>query len=98
MERNSDLMEVVICLSGAQEGGDVTINGLRAHTRRVLEEVGLPAGSQVIVESEPDGSIRLRPAAVYPIELYSDDRVAELELENRLSDSLKEHIKKARSR
>ena len=72
--------------------GQVTI------PRRVLEEVGLPAESQVIVESEPDGSIRLRPAAVYPIELYSDDRVAEFELENRLSDSLKERVKKVQNR
>jgi len=72
--------------------GQVTI------PRRVLEEVGLPAESQVIVESEPDGSIRLRPAAVYPIELYSDDRVAEFERENQLSDSLKERVDKVRSR
>jgi len=60
--------------------------------------VGLPAGSQVIVESEPDGSIRLRTAAVYSIELYSDDRVAELELQNRLSDSLKVRVEKVQSR
>ena len=72
--------------------GQVTI------PRRVLEEVGLPAKSQVIVESEPDGSIRLRTAAVYSIELYSDDRVAELELQNRLSDSLKVRVEKVQSR
>jgi len=72
--------------------GQVTI------PRRVLEEAGLPAESQLIVESEPDGSIRLRPAAVYPIELYSNDRVAEFELENRLSDSLKKRVEKVQSR
>lgn len=72
--------------------GQVTI------PRRVLEAAGLPAESQVIVESEADGSIRLRPAAVYPIELYSDDRIAEFERENRLPDALKEDARTARNR
>jgi len=72
--------------------GQVTI------PRRVLEAAGLPAESQVIVESEADGSIRLRPAAVYPIELYSDDRIAEFERENRLPDALKKRVGSARIR
>ncbi|MEX2499863.1 MAG: AbrB/MazE/SpoVT family DNA-binding domain-containing protein [Wenzhouxiangellaceae bacterium] len=72
--------------------GQVTI------PRRVLEEAGLPAESQVIVESEADGSIRLRPAAVYPIELYSDDRIAEFERENQLPDSLRERAGSVRKR
>lgn len=37
--------------------------------RRLLEEAGPPADCQMIVETEADDSIRLRPAAVYPIEL-----------------------------
>jgi len=72
--------------------GQVTI------PRRVLEAAGLPAESQVIVESESDGSIRLRPAAVYPIERYSDDRIAEFERENRLSDSVRERAEQILNR
>lgn len=72
--------------------GQVTI------PRRVLEKAGLPAESQVIVESEADGSIRLRPAAVYPIELYSDERVAEFERENRLPGSVRERAEQAARR
>jgi len=72
--------------------GQVTI------PRRVLEEAGLPAESQVIVESEADGSIRLRPAAVYPIELYSDERVAEFERENRLPTSVTDRAEQALNR
>ena len=72
--------------------GQVTI------PRRVLEEAGLPAESQVIIESEPDGSIRLRPAVVYPIELYSDERIADFERENRLPGSLRERVGQAVNR
>jgi len=63
--------------------------------RRVLEAAGVEAGSQVIVESEADGSIRLRPVAIYPIEIYSDERVAEFEQENRVSDALKRRVRQA---
>lgn len=66
--------------------------------RRVLQEAGLPAESQVIVQSEPDGSIRLRPAAVYPIELYSDERIADLERENQLPESLRGRVDQALNR
>jgi len=72
--------------------GQVTI------PRRVLEAAGLPAESQVIVESEADGSIRLRPAAVYPIELYSADRVGEFERENRLPASIRNRAEQALKR
>ncbi|MEE4329605.1 MAG: AbrB/MazE/SpoVT family DNA-binding domain-containing protein [Wenzhouxiangella sp.] len=72
--------------------GQVTI------PRRVLEEAGLPAESQVIIEAESDGSIRLRPAAVYSIELYTDERIADFDRENRLPGSLKERVELAVSR
>lgn len=49
----------------------------------------MAADSQVIVESEADGSIRLRPVAIYPIEMYSDERIAEFERENQVSGALK---------
>ncbi len=62
--------------------------------RRILEESGLPTESQVIVESEADGSIRLRPAAIYPIELYSDERVSEFERENQIPDTLTDRVRK----
>lgn len=39
---------------------------------------GLEAGSEVIAEVAPDG-ILLRPAVPLPIEVYSDERIAEFE-------------------
>jgi AbrB family looped-hinge helix DNA binding protein len=63
--------------------------------RRVLKASGVEAGSQVIVESDADGSIRLRPVAIYPIEIYSDERIAEFERENQLPDALKRQARQA---
>lgn len=63
--------------------------------RRVLEAAGVEAGSQVVVESDSDGSIRLRPVAIYPIEIYSDERIDELERENELSDDLERRARQA---
>jgi AbrB family looped-hinge helix DNA binding protein len=45
--------------------------------RRVLSDLGVPVGSMLLVETTADGAIVLRPAAVSPIEIYDDDRLAE---------------------
>jgi hypothetical protein len=37
------------------------------------------------VEATPDGAILLRPAGVYPIEIYSDARVREFLAEDEMS-------------
>lgn len=58
--------------------------------RKLLEAAGLGPESQVLVEVADDGGLRLRPAAVYPIERYSDARIAEFESENRVSDELRQ--------
>ena len=63
--------------------------------RRALEKAGIAPESQVIVEPEADGSIRLRPAAIYPIEIYSDERIAAFERDNSVSDALQERIRQA---
>ncbi|MBI4729145.1 MAG: hypothetical protein HY775_06530 [Acidobacteria bacterium] len=39
----------------------------------------------LLVDVTPDGAILLRPAGIYPIEIYSDERVRELLEEDRLS-------------
>jgi len=72
--------------------GQVTI------PRRVLEATGMPPESRVIVEPEADGSIRLRPAAVYPIEIYSEARIAEFEQENRIPAATERRARRALSR
>jgi AbrB family looped-hinge helix DNA binding protein len=60
--------------------------------KSVLKAVGIEAEAKLLVDAEPDGSIRLRPAAVYPIERYSDERIAEFERENEASTEVLERV------
>ena len=41
----------------------------------VLRKLGLQGSATLLVEATDDGAIVLRPAAVYPVEVYSDARV-----------------------
>lgn len=52
----------------------------------VLDRLGIEPETILLVEANDDGSIVLRPAGVYPVELYSDARVSELLEEDRLTD------------
>jgi hypothetical protein len=48
----------------------------------------------LLVETTDDGAVVLRPAGVYPIELYSDARIAEFEKADRLTASEKARLRK----
>ncbi len=50
--------------------------------KAVLRAVGVTGEAPLAVETTSDGAIVLRPVAVYPIEIYSDQRIAEFENEN----------------
>jgi bifunctional DNA-binding transcriptional regulator/antitoxin component of YhaV-PrlF toxin-antitoxin module len=45
--------------------------------RAVLNRVGIKNEMSMLVETTSDGSIVLRQAVVYPIEMYSDERIQE---------------------
>lgn len=62
--------------------------------KAVLERLGIEEETILLVEATDDGSILLRPAGVYPIEIYSDARVAEFMEENRIDDDLRKRIRK----
>jgi len=51
----------------------------------VLRELGLTPDAPLLVETTPDGAIVLRQVSVHPIEMYSDERLAEFERENELT-------------
>lgn len=61
----------------------------------VLRKLGLRGAATLIVEATDDGAVILRPAAVYPIELYTDARIKEFDKANRLSESEKARVRKA---
>lgn len=62
--------------------------------KAVLKKLGLEHEATLLVEVTSDGSIMLRPAGVYPIEVYSDKRPREFEEADRMTR--KEAVKLAR--
>lgn len=51
----------------------------------VLRQLGLAPDTPLLVETTDDGAIVLRQVSVHPIEIYSDERLAEFERENELT-------------
>ena len=64
----------------------------------VLRKLGLQGAARLLVETTDDGAVVLRPAGVYPIELYTDARIAEFDKANRLTESEKARLRKLRGR
>ena len=61
--------------------GQVTI------PKGILRQTGIPEDSPLLVEAAPDGSIVLRQAGVYPIEVYTEKRVKEFEDADRMTSA-----------
>ncbi len=66
--------------------GQVTI------PRSVLKAAGIAGESRVVLEATSDGAIVMRQAAVYPIELYTDERMAELEETNTIPAAMERRV------
>ena len=49
-----------------------------------------------LVETTPDGAILLRPAGVYPIETYSEDRIREFAEADRMESATSARVARAR--
>ena len=62
--------------------------------KAVLDQLGIETETILLVEATSDGSILLRPAGVYPIEIYSDARVAEFLEEDRMTPKERERLEK----
>ena len=60
--------------------------------RSTLRELGIADEQMLTVEATDDGAIVLRPAGVYPLERYDDDRVAEFLAEDALSREAKDRV------
>ncbi|WP_337843899.1 AbrB/MazE/SpoVT family DNA-binding domain-containing protein [Thermus sp.] len=43
--------------------------------KRILRALGLEGEGYLLVELLPEGAILLRPAGVYPVEMYAEERV-----------------------
>lgn len=60
----------------------------------ILEQAGIAEDAPLLVAAAPDGSIVLRPAGVYPIELYTDERIREFERENSITPELAARVER----
>jgi AbrB family looped-hinge helix DNA binding protein len=53
--------------------------------KTILRKLGLEGDTLMVVDTTPEGGILLRPAGVYPIEIYSDRRLREFRSEDRMT-------------
>ncbi|MEZ5583971.1 MAG: AbrB/MazE/SpoVT family DNA-binding domain-containing protein [Candidatus Competibacteraceae bacterium] len=60
--------------------------------KSILNQLGLKSGLPILVETTADGAIILRPAAAYPIELYSEERIAEFDEADRMDDAVAKQL------
>jgi AbrB family looped-hinge helix DNA binding protein len=60
----------------------------------ILESIGLVDEARLLVETTGDGAIVLRPAAVHPIEMYSEQRIEEFERNNAVPEATLNQVQK----
>ena len=66
--------------------------------KSILKQTGILEDAQLLVEAGADGSITLRQAGVYPIEIYTDTRVEEFEQADQLTTEEAARVKLALKR
>jgi AbrB family looped-hinge helix DNA binding protein len=60
--------------------------------RSVLNQLGLSSESLLLVETTVEGGILLQPAGVYPIELYSQQRIEDFTEADTLTSAESERL------
>ena len=68
-------------------------NGQIAIPRAVMKRLNLKGDETLLLEVSDDGVIRLRPAAVLPIEMYSDARISEFESESTVDAETRNRVR-----
>lgn len=53
--------------------------------KALLQKAGISGETPLLVDATDDGAIVLRQAGVYPIEMYSDDRITSFLAEDRMT-------------
>jgi bifunctional DNA-binding transcriptional regulator/antitoxin component of YhaV-PrlF toxin-antitoxin module len=53
--------------------------------KAILQQAGISGETPLLVDTMDDGAIVLRQAGVYPIEIYSDERIASFLEEDRMT-------------
>ena len=68
-------------------------NGQVAIPRAVMRRLNLRGDEMLLLDVTDDGVIRLRPATVLPVEIYSDARVREFEETSEVDAELRERVR-----
>ncbi len=63
--------------------------------RSLLRQAGITPEAPVLLEATKDGAILIRPAAVYPIERYTEERIAEFVAEDELDSDRAKRLRSA---
>ena len=64
----------------------------------VLRKMGIQGAATLLIETTDDGAVILRPAAVYPVEVYTEARMKEFEAANQVTESEAARVRKALAR
>ncbi len=62
--------------------------------RAVLKRLRLTGDVLLLVDTTPEGAILLKPAGVYPIEIYSERRIREFLVEDRMTPKEQQRTKR----
>lgn len=73
-------------------------NGQLSLPRSVMRRLHLRGNETLLLEVSDDGVIRLRPAAVLPIEMYTPTRIAEFERESSVDEDTQRVVSEAITR
>lgn len=73
-------------------------NGQLSLPRAVMKRLHLKGNETLLLDVTEDGIIRLRPATVLPVEIYTSERVAEFERESEVEAATRSAVRKALSR
>jgi AbrB family looped-hinge helix DNA binding protein len=66
--------------------------------RVLMRRLGIDENTILLVEETQDGGIVMRPAAVYPIERYSDERIREFLEEDRMTPQEARRVRRRASK
>lgn len=75
--------------------GKLGRNGRLSLPKWVMERLNLRGNETLLLDVTEDGVIRLRPAAVLPIEAYTPERVAEFERESQVDAETRAAVREA---
>jgi len=74
----------------------VNSRGVVTLPAKLRQSLGIKADDHLIAEATPDGLL-LRPAVTLPVEIYTDERIAEFDREERaLEKAMRAHARKRR--